>query len=174
MRAEVAWFRIDEGTSSWRALQNIWISHAESIYYDVSLARWQAQDLNSTLASSIQVLERAGIPASHALACWTTVVEVDVDRTTQKDNLSAFVVRDRIGQEIGQVNLTAEWRESRPDRLPFILVARNLRWSKPFLDLMCVEWVDGIAFRVQVIRNATVTDEVWTTLRPEWRLVTLA
>ncbi len=85
-----------------------------------------------------------------------------------------MAVRDRDGQDVGHINVTAEWRQSRPDQLSFILIARNLRWSKPFLDLMCVEWENGIAFRVQVIRNAIITDRVWATLSPEWRLVILA
>ena len=101
-------------------------------------------------------------------------MQLDVDRNPHEDNPSAMAVRDRDGQDVGRINVTAEWRESCPDQLSFILVARNLRWTEPFLDLMCVEWVGGIAFRVQVIRNAVITDRVWDTLSPGWRLVILA
>ena len=84
-----------------------------------------------------------------------------------------MAVRDRDRQDVGRIKVTAEWRPPRPDRLPLILVAWNLRWVEPFLDLMCVEWVSGNAFRVQVIRNANVTDRVWATSSLEWRLVIL-
>ena len=126
------------------------------------------------LDSTLQLLERAGTPATHALVFWTQVVLLDVDRNPHKDNPSAMAVRDRDGQDIGYINLTAEWRGLRSDRLSFILVARNMRWAESLLDLICVEWVNGIAFRVQVIRNASITDKVWHTLDPEWRLLVLA
>jgi hypothetical protein len=174
VRTEVAWFRITEAPLLWEAIQNNWISHAGSTFHAESLAKWQAQDSTSVLESTLQVLERADIPASHALVFWTQVVQLDVDRTPHKDNHTAMTVRDRDGQDVGHINIMAEWRELRPDRLSFILVARNMRWIEPFLDLMCVEWVTGIASRVQVVRNAIITDRVWATLSPEWRLVILA
>ena len=34
--------------------------------------------------------------------------------------------------------------------------------------------MSGIAFRVQVIRDADITDRVWATLSPQWRFVILA
>jgi hypothetical protein len=173
VRAEVAWFRIAQD-SLWEPIRNSWISHTGSTFLTESLAKWQAQNSNSVLNSTLQALERADIPASHALAFWSQIVWLDVDRTPQKDNPSAMAVRDRDGQDVGHINITAEWREPRPDRLPFILVARNLRWTSSFLDLLCVEWVSGIAFRVQVIRNAVITDKIWATLSPEWKLVILA
>lgn len=174
VRGEVAWFRIAEAPPSWKAIQNNWIGHAGSTLHAESLVKWQVQNLTSVLESTLQVLTRADIPAAHALAFWTQVVRLDVDRTPHKDNPTAMTVRDRDGQDVGHINVMAEWRESRPDRLSFILVARNLRWRTPFLDLMCVEWVSGIAFRVQVIRNAIITDRVWASLSPEWRLIILA
>ena len=85
-----------------------------------------------------------------------------------------MAVRYRDGQDIGYIDLTAEWRGSRSDQLGFILVARNMRWAESLLDLLCVEWIDGIAYRVQVIRNASITVKVWHTLDPEWRPVVLA
>ncbi len=174
VRGEVAWFRVAQDKPSWKAVQNNWIGHAGSNFHAESLGRWQAQDLTGLLNSTLQVLERAGTPATHALVFWTQVVMLDVDRNPHKDNPSAMAVRDRDGQDVGYMNLTAEWRSLSPDRLSFILVARNVRWTESLLDLICVEWVNGVAFRVQVIRNATITDKVWHTLDPEWRLVVLA
>ena len=174
VHGEVAWFRIVEAPTSFKAIQSDWISHAGSTFHAESQAKWQAQDSASVLESTLQGLERANIPASHALVSWTQVAQLHVDRNPHKDNHTAMAVRDRDGQDVGHINVTAEWRQSRPERLSFILTARNLRWSKPFLDLMCVEWESGIAFRVQVIRNAIITDRVWATLSPEWRLVILA
>ena len=174
VHAEVAWFRIAEAPSSWKAIRSNWINHAGSTSHAESLARWQAQNSTSALELTLRVLERADIPASHALVFWTQIVELDVDRNPHRDNHAAVAVRDRDGQDVGHINVTPEWRQSRQDRLSFILVARNLRWFKPLLDLMCAEWVGGIAFRVQVVRNAIVTDTVWATLSPEWRLVILA
>ncbi|KAL2040676.1 hypothetical protein N7G274_006655 [Stereocaulon virgatum] len=168
--AEVAWFRIAEGPS-WKPILNNWTSHGGSASVTESLARWQAQDSTCVLDSTLQALERADIPASHALAFWSQIVWLDVDRTHHKDNPSAMSVRDRDGQHIGHVNITAGWRESKLNRLPFIL--RNLRWATPFLGLLCVEWVSGVAFMVQVIRNAVITDKTWATLSREWRLVIL-
>ena len=174
VRAEVAWFRIAQDKSSWKAVQNNWIGHAGSTFHAESMERWQAQDLTGLLDSTLQLLERAGTPATHALVFWTQVVLLDVDRNPHKDNPSAMAVRDRDGQDIGYINLTAEWRGLRSDRLSFVLVARNMRWAESLLDLICVEWVNEIAFRVQIIRNASITDNVWHTLDPEWRLVFLA
>ena len=101
--------------------------------------------------------------SSHALAFGTQTVRLDVDRTPYKNHPSAMAVRDRDRQDVGRINVTAEWRESRPDRLPLILVAWNLRWVEPFLDVMCVEWVRGNPFRVQVFRDAVITDRAWAT-----------
>ena len=173
VRSEVAWFRITEAPPSWKAIQNNWISQAGSTSHTESLAKWQAQDSNSVLESTLQGLQQVEIPASHALAFWTQIVQLEVDRTPHRNNPSAMAVRDRDGQDVGHINVTAEWRKSCPDQLSFILLARNLRWIEPFLDLMCVEWVSGFAFRVQVVRNAVITDRVWGTLDPEWRLVIL-
>lgn len=172
--AEVAWFRITEAPSSWKAIRSNWINHSGSTFYAESLARWQAQNPTSALELTLRVLEQAEILASHALVFWTQVVQLDVDRDPHTKNPTAVAVRDRDGQDVGHINVTPEWRQSHQDRLSFILVARNLRWSKPLLDLMCVEWVGGIASRVQIIRNAIVTDKVWATLSPQWRLVVLA
>lgn len=156
------------------SLKNNWVGHDRSTFYAESNKRWQAQDLTSLLSSALQVLERAGTPASHALVFWAQVVLLDVDRNFHKDNSSARAVRDRDGQDVGYINVTAEWRGSRSDRLSFILVVRNMRWVEPLLDLICVEWVNGIAFRVEVIHNAAITDKIWPTLGPEWRLIVLA
>lgn len=132
------------------------------------------QDLRGLLDSTLQVLERAGTPAIHALIFWTQVVLLAVDRSPHKDNPSAMAVHDRDGKDIGYMNLTTEWRGLRSGRLSFVLVARNMRWADSLLDLICVEWVNGIAYRVQVIRNASITDKLWHTLDPEWRLIILA
>ena len=174
VRAEVAWFRITDAPPSWKSIQNKCISHSGSSFYAESIARWQAQDAEKVLKSTLQLLEQTAIPAEHVLVFWTQVVQLDLDRNPHKANQTAMAVRDRDGQDVGHVNVTSDWRQSRPDRLSFILVARNLRWSKPFLDLLCVEYVGGIAFRVQVIRNAIITETIWTKLTPEWRLTILA
>lgn len=174
VRAEVAWYCIAQNKSSWKAVQNNWIGHAGSKFHAESKQRWQAQDLTGLLVSTLQVLERAGTPATHALVFWTQVVLLDVDRHFHEDNPFAMAVRDRDGQDIGYINMTAEWRNSRSGRLSFILIARNKRRAEPLLDLLCVEWVNGIAFRVHVMRDATVTDKIWHTLDPEWRLIVLA
>ena len=174
VRAVVAWYYIAQDKSSWKAVQNNWIRHTGSKFDAESIQRWQAQDLTVLLISTLQVLERAGTPATHALVFWAQVVLLDVDRNFHEANKSAMRVRDRDGQYVGYINLTAEERHSRSDRLSFILVARNMRWAEPLLDLICVEWVSGVAFRVEVIHNATITDKVWDTLNPEWRLIVLA
>ena len=174
VRALVAWYRVAQDKRSWKAVQNNWVGHSRSTFYAESIERWQAQDLTSLLYLTLQVLERAGTPASHALVFWAQVVLLDVDMKFHKDNSSAMAVRDRDGQDVGYINLTAKERYSRSDRLSFILVGRNLRWGEPLLDLICVEWVNGIAFRVQVMHNATITEKVWHTLDPEWRLIILA
>ena len=174
VHAVVAWYRIAQDRRSWKAIQNNWVRHGRSTFYAESIERWQAQDLTSLLNSILQVLERADTPASHALVFWAQVVLLDVDRNFSKDDPNTMAVRDRDGQDVGYINMTAEERNSRSDRLSFILVARNMRWVEPLLDLICVEWVNGIAFRVEVIHNATITDKIWPTLGPEWRLIVLA
>ena len=173
VRAEVAWFRIAQDNSSWKTVRNNWIGHAGTTFFADSLERWQAQDLRALLDWTLKVLEKAGTPATHALVFWTQVVLLDVDRYPHKGNPSAMAVRDRDGRDIGYINLTAEWRGSRSERLSFALVARNMRWAVSLLDLLCIEWINGIAYRVQVIRNASITDKVWHTLNPEWRLIVL-
>ena len=124
VRAEVAWFRIAQDNSSWKAVRNNWIGHAGSTFHAESLERGQVQDLKAHLDWTLQVLEQAGTPATHALVFWTQVVLLDVDRKSHKDNPSAMAVRDRDGRDIGYINLTAEWRGSRSERLSFALVTK--------------------------------------------------
>ena len=94
---------------------------------------------STVLILTLQVLERGGIPATHALVFWTHVVLLDVDRHIHEDNPYAMAIRDRDGQDVGYINMTAEWRDSRPGRLSFIPIARNMRRAEPLLDLLCVE-----------------------------------
>lgn len=130
------------------------------------------------------------IPDSHLVFFWTTESLLTVDRNGCEYSYrqindpslqnSTFTVRNPFtGDEIGEVTLHRDWRSRQPDRLSFIALLK-VRDKNPEREhpengwfVMLVEWIDGIAHRVQTLKTP-IEGDIWEKTRPERRLVSLA
>jgi len=133
----------------------------------------------------------SSIPKSHLLFFWTTESLLTVDqhgreycyRQINDPNLQNFTFNVRnpyTGDQVGEITLHERWRSQQPDRLPFIAVAKacdRLLDSRQNPDtgwfIMLVEWIDGIAHRVQML-EMPIENEIWDRTDPKRRLVSLA
>jgi hypothetical protein len=131
-------------------------------------------------------LENETVPAalqprsSRLLFFWTSSVclSVDMDSFTYYDPFlrearnSHYAVRHSSGSQLGDILLNHEWRQNRPAQLEFILIDhhKKCRWLYPLL----IEWVDGVAQRVQVLRTLTpVKEHIWMASNPKRKLIIL-
>ncbi|CAD6446554.1 e05c4300-f911-4919-b47e-71c89540d9fc [Sclerotinia trifoliorum] len=129
--------------------------------------------------------------APHILHFWTSTARLLVDRSgNQEKSISVdpsdpailenekMKIRDPTrGIEIGTISLNRSWRADRPDELEFMVVARACKMkytqNKSGLYLMLIEWVDNIAYRVQMV-NEPVKEDIWVGLKTEWKFISLA
>ena len=190
IRREVAWFHLEDAANNGVELESSWIGQDDSAFYVESKCLWEQSDPLQTLNEMQKKFLEANIASSHALTFWTQSVCWVVDR--EKDELKAkphgilggygssfngFPVRDNLNRVIGFINITAEYRTSPPDKLEFIQVAQNRRWEHklwPLLDLLHVETIGDITFRVQVIWDSVVRLGSWSELNPEWKFIFMA
>jgi hypothetical protein len=129
------------------------------------------------------------IPKHHLLFFWTTEALLTVDRNGREFTYRqlkdpslqnyTFVIRNPYtGDQIEEITLHNEWRSQQPDKLSFIAVAkacqRNWEHQNPDLGwyVMLVEWVDGIAHRIQTLPRP-ITNKTWDMAVPQRRLVSL-
>ena len=133
--------------------------------------------MNETLPSSVRLLHKR---ASQLLCFSTSSVHllVDMDSFSYYDPYlretrdAHYAVRDSSGSQIGDVLLFREWRQNQPAELEFILIGhhKKYRWLYPML----IEWIDGIARRVQVLRTLTpVKEHIWMAAKPKRKLIIL-
>ena len=191
MRREVAWFHLDDAAKDWTEIQSSWISEDGSAFYAESKRLWEQANPRTFLNDARRKLLDANISSDQALAFWTQRVHLSVDRLELHKNQTArlhgiarirgsrdfFPIRDNLNRVIGFINLTEEYRISRPDKLEFILIAQNRRWEHklgPLLDLLGVETIAGVTFRVQNIRDSVVRLGDWQDLGPKWELIIMA
>lgn len=130
------------------------------------------------------------ISKSHLLFFWATESLLTVDQHgreysyLQRDYSAlqncTFIIRNPYtGDQIGEITLHKEWRSRQPDKLPFITVAKacdgDLTIRNPDFGwyVMLVEWIDGIAHRVQTLERP-IQNEIWDRTNPQRRLVSLA
>lgn len=121
---------------------------------------------------------------------WTSAARLLVDRSGSREKRFAvdpsdpailenedMAIRDPAqGILVGSVSLNQSWRADKPDELEFIVVARacNITYeqSKYGLYVMLIQWVDNVAYRVQMT-NEPVKEAIWASLNTEWKLVSL-
>jgi hypothetical protein len=94
-------------------------------------------------------------PIRSTLFCfWTSRAKVVVDRhpiypNTDPSTANLYYVRGAGGRAKGRIDLYAAWRSKNPDELDFITTAHSSEFGG--LCLLLIEYVDEIAYRVQVI-----------------------
>jgi hypothetical protein len=128
--------------------------------------------------------------SSHLLRFWTSTASLVVDRSGTQErrqdvDLSdpaileseEMLIRDPIqNTTVGTISLSRSWRAAKADELDFIVVARSCKSDTGEghgLYVMLIEWVGDIAYRVQMVRDL-VKEDVWVSLRTQWKLVSLA
>ncbi|KAJ8061209.1 hypothetical protein OCU04_010282 [Sclerotinia nivalis] len=129
--------------------------------------------------------------APHILHFWTSTARLLVDRSGNQDKYKSvhppdpailenedMKIRDPTQDiPIGAISLNRSWRADRPDELEFMVVARACKTkytqNKYGLYVMLIEWVDNIAYRVQMV-NDPVKEDIWVGLKTEWKFISLA
>jgi len=127
---------------------------------------------------------------SHLLQFWTSTASLLVDRSGTQERRhdvdasdpailesEEMLIKDPIqNTTVGTISLSRSWRAAKTDELDFIVVARackNDNGEEHGLYVMLIEWVDDIAYRVQMVRDP-VKEDVWVSLRTQWQLISLA
>ena len=96
------------------------------------------------------------------LKFWTTSALLTVDRVTVESSAeisTAFRIRSPQDPKIclGAMYLSQEWRAMLPDELEFICIGVEVYTTgaeKSYgLKLLCIEWIDGIAYRIQLAHD---------------------
>lgn len=181
-----SWFVFDED-GRLRRLRTIPAPEKEP---NTQIAEGQSGDQDEVRLEHIPAIP-SNIPQSHLLFFWTTEAYLAVDqsgseysyRKTKDASLQncRFAIRNpRTGDQVGEIVLHQEWRLQQPDKLPFVAVAkacdRVLRSSNnPDTGwyVMLIEWTDEIAHRVQMLEKP-IQNEIWDSLMPQRRLVSIA
>jgi hypothetical protein len=108
-------------------------------------------------------------PFHKYLLFWTSTARFIVERRPILSDQCDYAVRNKQGISVGTLALSPEWRISQPDRLEFIVLA--VLYGH-LLHLMAIEWVDGIARRVQAM-GRPVGQQVWLDANPVQKLIVL-
>ncbi|KAL9107324.1 MAG: hypothetical protein Q9227_007776 [Pyrenula ochraceoflavens] len=185
VRVKFTWFVFDENGGI-RRLRTL--SERLDTYQVRSEEHEQAQDeVSSRHIPTIP----SHISKSHLLFFWATESLLTVDQQGHEySDLEinypilrncTFIIRNPYtGDQIGEITLHKEWRSRHPDKLPFITVAKACdrtldRDQNPDTGwyVMLVEWINGIAHRVQMLEKP-IQNEIWDKTTPQKRLVSLA
>jgi hypothetical protein len=122
------------------------------------------------------------VPLSHILRFWTSTATVTIGRKpwgkTQSKRCSEYgLYAPGKEQPISRVYLENEWRNGKGDQFEAIFMFRTE--GKGIFDydisvqVMVIEWIDGIAYRVQMC-NVLMRWHNWQALGPQFKLITLA
>ncbi|PQE05837.1 Heterokaryon incompatibility protein [Rutstroemia sp. NJR-2017a BVV2] len=127
---------------------------------------------------------------SHLLRFWTSTASLLVDRSGTQERRhdvdepdpailesEEMLIKEPIqNTAVGTISLSRSWRATRADKLDFIVVARackNDTGESHGLYVMLIEWVGDVAYRVQMAKDP-VKEDVWVSLRTQWKLISLA
>jgi hypothetical protein len=134
-------------------------------------------------------VKHSALPIHHFVFFWTSSAFFRVDRQpslrddSEICNLSRYTVRGPDGTKFDMLWLDSEWRNKQPDKLEFILIAFDKR-DKRVIDsggydddsviAMLIEWIDGIAYRVQLMPlPGSILLNIWIKAKPKRKLVIL-
>lgn len=205
LRKEVVFHTVDPDTTGWVVIASDSISSQGSFYYWESLKRWMSSDTADLLRRTRTLFAEYNVPLDHALAFWTQSAYFEVDQTVHREFMKRFdevakrgqvpkrtgqlgrddsnpgwgyAVREPGKQIVGYISLQKEYRAQQSEKLRFIAVSHNRRWTPygfgPFFDLMHVEERNGITYRVQMMHDSAVTFDVWQSASPSWECVVMA
>ena len=101
-------------------------------------------------------------PDNRILKFWTSSALLTVDRVkieSSAEIFTAFRIRSPRDPKLclGAIYLTREWRAMLPDELEFICIGIEVYTNgdkKSFgVKLLCIEWINGIAYRIQLAHD---------------------
>lgn len=178
----VAYYRVNDEENGWTRLDSLKIAVRDPEVYKASCDKWT--DMKVLFDIAKHRFAMAKLPLSHMLAFWTQSVYLKVDRSIDEDedDLSylrtddshgELAVRDADGEVACRIDLTDEYRQSHPDRLKFILVARSYARGH-FCEILHVSTIDEITRRVIGVRDTVLGFDIWEKLDPQWEFVTMA
>jgi hypothetical protein len=108
---------------------------------------------------------------THYCPCNRPLSDYRAEPDTSRDY--PYAVRGNDGNHIGDVLLDSDWRSQKPQQLEFILIAFYFETSRDILPML-IEWNDGIAYRVQMMRElAPIKQDVWMSAKPQRKLIVL-
>jgi hypothetical protein len=182
-RSEVVWFRLrnDRAQTMIQVEDNRELHRPDSVkedsYTDLR-AQWRPRE--DYPIPPYQQLSTHPEP-SHLLRFWTSIALLTVDyqgpELEQRFNCDRLAIRAADGTVISHIYLNIEWRRTRPARLQFIVVSRDIStWDKDWragLNTLLIETADdGVAYRVQ--RPVKPFEEgKWVESGPEWKVITM-
>ena len=180
--AEIIWFILEaDGTTKYRIQNSKTQRPAPS--EDITPTSWWKGSEREDFSSFAHIQ----IPRSkftHILYFWTSSAFLTVDRkgpvNEERFGNDLLDIRGLENESLSRICLYTAWRRPRPDHLEFIVVSRDISKRNPEfcpewksgLNLMLVEWVDKIAYRVQIAINP-VAEEQWVKLDPVWKPIML-
>lgn len=128
---------------------------------------------DGTIADAEKYLGIPTFSSSETLFLWTysAMLSVEDECRSEEDQIAdAPVARYHVkhaDQEIGSILLQKDYRKRQPEKLEFIEIA----YTTTRIDLMLIEWVDDIAYRVQMLFMANRGN--WEMAKPERMMIKL-
>ena len=110
-------------------------------------------------------------PLSHIVRFTTEYVSIRVSRefnyrhSDQQGKKQVSGVLYDVGPNqlfpITTIDLDPAWRSSAPEELPFIVVGHKIVRGRLRYVLMAIEWVDNVAYRVQICEDLVKQDDLY-------------
>lgn len=85
---------------------------------------------------------------------------------------SKFALTTLSGEDLGLVELDPAWRTRQPHLLDFIISGRYN--SSIYVCIMLIEWIEGVAYRIDVAGGLSIRLSVWSKCNPEGKFVVMA
>ncbi|KAI9644823.1 hypothetical protein NHQ30_006850 [Ciborinia camelliae] len=187
VRQEIVWYKPGgEGSPEY-----VRIDSSEIILQDTQTTQDERKLSVRWKSDKISIPEHTFPNAPHILHFWTSIARLRVDRCGNQEIRKSvdrsdpailenedMMIKDQTQDvPIGTISLNRLWRADKPDELDFMVVARACKTkysqSKYGLYVMLIEWVDNIAYRVQMVSDP-VKEDIWASLKTEWKFVSLA
>jgi hypothetical protein len=130
-------------------------------------------------------------PLSQVLHLYTTMATLTIDTepsefepTTSllpqgfravEEGCAFYSVRVRTtGKKVASIVLNEEWRDDYPSHMDFICVVNDgLTAFGPLVYVMLIEWIQGIAYRMQLCAEPLKAED-WEEIHPQRRWIALA